>query len=203
MHSVAGHIAKVSGLLQDKKAFRLLSADGGGVVCRGQQCSHSAGYRLALEIAANLLIPYPLARVDRFRNWDDVDKVPDFCSKYHRDKSKGVEGLRPYIDLTIKGGTTSADDFTLSNLVQSHPEYLSISSQFLEKWIKPGTPKVQNILRVEVSGRKMRLAWLRRAQLVGFCVFFSLVEIQIRRMLRRSSAVNHVRAPGVFEHFLL
>lgn len=66
-----------------------------------------------------------------------------------------LQGPRPeaHVDRTFCGGTTSADDFQLSLLMNKHPEYESLKEQFMQKWSKPEPANgvsVRRIFKVKV-----------------------------------------------------
>ncbi|CAM9949773.1 unnamed protein product, partial [Ectocarpus fasciculatus] len=84
----------------------------------------------------------------------------DFCSRGHQAHAialgQGMPAAQSHVVQVFRGGTTGANDSRLSVLSKSHPQYSSLSHQFLIKWVKPGVPRVLRILEVKVPAHIYR-----------------------------------------------
>ncbi|CAM9994410.1 unnamed protein product [Ectocarpus fasciculatus] len=81
-------------------------------------------------------------------------KESAYCSRGHQGHAialgQGMPTAQSHVVQVFRGGTTGATDFRISVLSKSHPQYSSLSHQFLIKWVKPGVPLVRRILEVKV-----------------------------------------------------
>ncbi|CAN0364823.1 unnamed protein product, partial [Scytosiphon promiscuus] len=77
----------------------------------------------------------------------------DFCSRGHRAQAnanrKGVATVNRHVDRVIIGRIAGSDNFALSVLAKTHPQYLSLQNQFTSKFIKSAAPTVRSIMEVQ------------------------------------------------------
>ncbi|CAM9324420.1 unnamed protein product, partial [Hapterophycus canaliculatus] len=61
-----------------------------------------------------------------------------------------------HVDRVIIGRITGSTNFGLSVLKETHPQYLSLQNQFIDKWIKLPAPTVRSIMEVQVPSNVYR-----------------------------------------------